>query len=107
MSVAPGNLMTMPTNTTVTVSWETPSDPNGVVSEYVIILMSEMMASVDQSVNTTTLEAMFDELAPFTNYTVTVRALTGEQGDIQGLNTTDTFMTTIGGIYNYNYVYTI
>ncbi len=99
VSVAPGDLMTMPTNTTVTFSWSPPSDPNGIIFEYVIVLMLDMMEINNMSVSNMTMDTEFMDLTPFTNYTVTVRALTGEEGEIKGEIAMNMFMTDTGGEY--------
>ena len=89
--------MTIPTNTTVVVTWEAPSDPNGVIFAYSVTLQdSDMTVDDSQNESNTTFISTFDNLIPFSNYTVTVTALTGDNGEIVGEPAMDTFMTDTG-----------
>ncbi|XP_064396511.1 phosphatidylinositol phosphatase PTPRQ-like isoform X3 [Halichondria panicea] len=97
VSEAPRNLMTIPTNTTVVVTWEAPSDPNGVIFAYSVTLQdSDMTVDDSQNESNTTFISTFDNLIPFSNYTVIVTALTGDNGGIVGEPAMDTFMTDTG-----------
>ena len=66
-------------NLNVNISWETPSDPNGVVLGYNYSLMETNNSNnvIIQYTNTTMLSAEHNVMvAPFTNYTATVVAFT-------------------------------
>ena len=96
-SEAPLNLTAVPTNTTVTVSWMAPQDPNGIIFTYSVILLDESSLEVDR-MNTSggMLSVEFSDLDPFSNYTVSVRALTGESGEFVGESATTSFTTLQG-----------
>ena len=98
-SEAPLSLTAVPTNTTVTVSWMAPQDPNGIIFTYSVILLDESSLEVDR-MNTSggMLSVEFSDLDPFSNYTVSVRALTGESGEFVGESATTSFMTEIGSM---------
>ena len=97
MSEAPLNLVAMPTNTTVTVSWMAPQDPNGIIVTYSVILEDESSSEVDRmNASIGMLSVEFSGLVPFSNYTVSVRALTGESGELMGEIATTVFMTLQG-----------
>ncbi len=97
VSEAPRNLMTIPTNTTVVVTWEAPSDPNGVIFAYSVTLQdSDMTVDDSQNESNTTCISIFDNLIPFSTYTVTVRPLTGDNGEIVGEPAMTAFMTDTG-----------
>ena len=89
--------MVVATNTTVEVMWAAPSDPNGVIFAYSLTLQdSSTMVVSSQNEAITTFISNFDNLVPFSDYTVTVRALTGDNGEIMGEPAMDTFMTDTG-----------
>ena len=99
MSEAPLNLVAMPTNATVTVSWMAPQDPNGIIVTYSVILEDESSSEVDRmNASIGMLSVEFSGLVPFSNYTVSVRALTGESGDLMGESATTPFTTEIGSM---------
>ena len=86
------------TNTTVIVSWEAPFDPNGVIFVYhVTVRDSSMMVVSSQNESNTIFISTFDNLIPFSNYTVTVRPLTGDNGGIVGEPAMTAFLTDTGG----------
>ena len=96
VSEPPLNLTTVPSNTTVSVMWSPPADANGVVSTYLISLFDSMSILIqNQTVVSSTLTVEFTGLAPFTNYTVSVRAFTGD--GIEGMSAMKSFMTNVGG----------
>ena len=97
-SEAPLNLTAVPTNTTVTVSWMAPQDPNGIIFTYSVILSDENFLEVDRMNSSGMLSVEFSDLDPFSSYTVSVRALTGESGDLVGESATTSFMTEIGSM---------
>ncbi len=92
--------MVIATNTSVEVMWAAPSDPNGVIFAYSLTLQdSSNMVVSSQNVSNDVMTGEFDNLVPFSDYTVTVRALTGDNGEIMGEPAMNTFMTEIGGKY--------
>ncbi len=56
-----------------------------------------MMVVSSQNESNTTFTSTFDNLIPFSTYTVTVRPLTGDNGEIVGEPAMTTFMTDTGG----------
>lgn len=70
---------TVLSSTMVTLSWEPPneSDRNGVITGYIINLMAEDGTSLDELlVQASVLSYTFEELNPFTNYSLTTAAST-------------------------------
>ena len=68
-------------NLNVTISWEAPSNPNGVILGYNYSLMETSNSSnvIIEYTNTTMLSVQQSVMvAPFTNYTATVVAFTSE-----------------------------
>ena len=66
------------TNTSVELSWDPPSDPNGIISNYTVLLV---LHSTDTSIDSVVLpasmtESVFDGLDSFVNYTAIVFAST-------------------------------
>ena len=88
--------MVVATNTSVDVMWAAPSDPNGVIFAYSLTLQDSNMVVSSQNEADTTFISNFDNLVPFSDYTVTVRALTGDNGEIVGEPAMNTFMTETG-----------
>ena len=73
--------------------WSPPADANGVILHYLISLSNSMSTMVNNS----TLTVEFTGLVPFTNYSVSVRAFTGDGGTIEGMSVMQSFMTDMGG----------
>ena len=70
-------------NLNVTISWEAPSNPNGVILGYNYSLMETSNSNnvIIEYTNTTLLSAEQSVMvAPFTNYTATVVAFTSAGG---------------------------
>ena len=70
-------------NLNVTISWEAPSNPNGVILGYNYSLMETSNSNnvIIEYTNTTLLSAEHNAMvAPFTNYTATVVAFTSAGG---------------------------
>ena len=63
----------------ITVTWDPPLKPNGVINIYRVELMSEDGNITQQ--NTTQRVAVFTDLSPSTPYAIQVQALTVEFGD--------------------------
>ena len=101
-SEPPQNLVTTPTNISVTVEWAPPLDANGVISSYLVDLFNSSDDEIDTARvnNSGALEHMFMDLLPYTNYSVKVRAVTGDMGDILGQVAEDSFITDIGSKEN-------
>ena len=101
-SEPPQNLVTTPTNISVTVEWAPPLVANGVISSYLVDLFNSSDDEIDTARvnNSGALEHTFMALLPYTIYSVEVRAVTGDMVDILGQVAEDSFITDIGSKEN-------
>ena len=77
----PLNLMvTINNSTSVTLTWNTPAMPNGVIRNYTITLLDDDMNSV-QNQTLSNLMTVITQLTPNTSYVVNVSAVTVRSGD--------------------------
>ena len=95
------NLRVTPTNITVTVEWDPPIDANGLISSYQVDLFDNSNIEINTARvdSLTALEHTFGGLMPYTDYSVEVRAVTGDMNNILGQMARDSFMTEIGSKY--------
>lgn len=70
-------------------------DANGIISGYLVTLTLGVNIQSTENVTSDTREVVFDNLNPFTNYTATVRAITGTDM-ILGNIADEEFTTSIG-----------
>ena len=79
--------VTINNSTSVTLTWNTPAMPNGVIRNYTITLLDDDMNSVqDQTVSN--LMTVITELTPNTSYVVNVSAVTVRSGDAASMTFT-------------------
>lgn len=96
VSSEPQNLMVTTTNTSALVTWNTPADPNGVISSYQVILTNSTdFTETAPDVDALTTEANFTNLRPFANYSVRVQPFTNND-TIAGTTASQSFTTDIG-----------
>ena len=87
--------MARATSSSVTITWDPPTDPNGIISSYEAVLIDSSGQNVTRTVDGATTMATFSDLMPHLNYTVIVRPFTGEM--IPGNAAEIIFVTEIGG----------
>ena len=74
----PLNVFVSPINATaVSVRWEGPTEPNGIIRYYTVSIVNEMFLN---HTNSLSLTVNIYGLTPNTNYTVNIRAVTVEPG---------------------------
>ena len=93
------NLVVAINNTSVTITWSPPLDTNGVLSSYSLTLTNNTDFMMMTPVSNDTLEAVFRDLRPFGNYTISVRPFTFSD-TIAGESSEETFTTEIGSELN-------
>ena len=85
LSLAPSmplNLtVTINNSTSVTLTWNTPAMPNGVIRNYTITLLDDDMNGV-QNQTVSNLMTVITQLTPNTSYVVNVSAVTVRSGDV-------------------------
>ena len=72
--------VTINNSTSVTLTWNTPAMPNGVIRNYTITLLDDDMNSV-QNQTLSNLMTVITQLTPNTSYVVNVSAVTVRSGD--------------------------
>ena len=72
--------VTINNSTAVTLIWNTPAMPNGVIRNYTITLLDDNMNSV-QNQTVSNLMTVITQLTPNTSYVVNVSAVTVRSGD--------------------------
>ena len=88
--------MTEPSNVSVSVTWSEPFDANGIISGYLITIDLDNVQLTNETTDNSSFMIIFESLEPFTNYTVSVRAVTGN-GAILGDVAMEDITTAIGG----------
>ena len=91
LSLAPSiplNLtVTINNSTSVTLTWNTPAMPNGVIRNYTITLLDDNMNTV-QTQTLSNLMTVITQLTPNTSYVVNVSAVTVRSGDVTSMTFT-------------------
>ena len=91
LSLAPSmplNLtVTINNSTSVTLTWNTPAMPNGVIRNYTIILLDDNMNSI-QTQTVSNLMTVITQLTPHTSYVVNISAVTVRSGDAASMTFT-------------------
>ena len=72
--------VTINNSTSVTLTWNTPAIPNGVIRNYTITLLDDNMNTV-QNQTVSNLMTVITQLTPNTSYVVNVSAVTVSSGD--------------------------
>ena len=72
--------VTINNSTSVTLTWNTPAMPNGVIRNYTITLLDDDMNNV-QNQTVSNLMTVITQLTPNTSYVVNVSAVTVRSGD--------------------------
>ena len=67
-------------STAVTLTWNTPAMPNGLIRNYTITLLDDNMNSVQNQI-VSNLMTVISQLTPNTSYVVNVSAVTVSSGD--------------------------
>ena len=102
VSLPPAALTVEATNTSMNATWLPPSDANGVIAFYrTSIALNSSLVEVNTSVEVLTV--VFDDLKPFTNYTVAVRAVT-DGGRIMGDVVVENVTTLVGGTHTHTHI---
>ena len=84
----PLNLMvTINNSTSVTLTWNTPAMPNGIIRHYIITLLDDNMNSV-QNQTVSNLMTVITQLNPNTSYVVNVSAVTVRSGEATSMTFT-------------------
>ena len=73
-------MVTVSNSTSVTLTWNTPAMPNGIIQHYIITLLDDNMNSV-QNQTLSNLMTVITQLTPNTSYVVNVSAVTVRSGD--------------------------
>ena len=79
--------VTINNSTSVTLTWNTPAMPNGVIRNYTITLLDDDMNSV-QNQTVSNLMTVITELTPNTSYVVNVSTVTVRSGDAASMTFT-------------------
>ena len=79
--------VTINNSTAVTLTWNTPAMPNGVIRNYTITLLDDNMNSV-QTQTVSNLMTVITQLTPNTSYVVNVSAVTVRSGDAASMTFT-------------------
>ena len=79
--------VTINNSTSVTLTWNTPAMPNGVIRNYTITLLDDDMNSV-QNQTLLNLMTVIAQLTPDTSYVVNVSAVTVRSGDAASITFT-------------------
>ena len=91
LSIAPSmplNLtVTINNSTSVTLTWNTPAMPNGVIHNYTITLLDDNMNN-EQNKTVSNLMTVITQLTPNTSYVVNVSAVTVRSGDTSSMKFT-------------------
>ena len=74
-------------STSVTLTWNTPAIPNGVIRNYTITLLDDNMNSI-QTQTVSNLMTVITQLTPNTSYMVNVSAVTVRSGDATSMTFT-------------------
>ena len=72
--------VTINNSTVVTLTWNTPAIPNGVIRNYTISLLDDNM-NIVQTQTVSNLMTVITQLTPNTSYVVNVSAVTVRSGD--------------------------
>ena len=80
-------MVTINNSTSVTLTWNTPAIPNGVIRNYTITLLDDDMNSV-QNQTLTNLMTVITQLTPNTSYVVNISAVTIRSGDAASMTFT-------------------
>ena len=81
-------------NVSSLVSWLQPGDSNGVLTNYTLVLLDQNNETVNVAIlSSDSLQFEFENLMPFTNYSVVLFANTSVGA---GMDTTVNFMTDVG-----------
>ena len=72
--------VTISNSTSVTLTWNTPAMPNGIIRNYTVTILDDDMNSV-QSQTVSNLTAVITQLTDNTSYVVNVTAVTVRSGD--------------------------
>lgn len=102
---APRNLVAVPLNSTVIrITWDAPSIPNGLITNYEIrysaVGSGDVISTVLSANQLLDLKALIDSLTPFTQYQIKIRAATEEGNIIWGnLSLTAVATTTEAGLW--------
>ena len=106
--------MTEPSNVSVSVTWSEPLDANGIISGYLITIDLDNVQLTNETTDNSTFMTIFESLEPFTNYTVSVRAVTGNGAILGNIAMVDimtasggTFDKTILPIFNFVFIYPV
>ena len=84
----PLNLMvTINNSTSVTLTWNTPAMPNGIIRHYILTLLDDNMNSV-QNQTVSNLMTVITQLTPNTSYVVNVSAVTVSSGEATSMTFT-------------------
>ena len=79
--------VTINNSTSVTLTWNTPAMPNGVIRNYTITLLDDNMNSI-QNQTVSNLMTVIIQLTPNTSYVVDVSAVTVRSGDAASMTFT-------------------
>ena len=79
--------VTINNSTSVTLIWNIPAMPNGVIRNYTITLLNDNMNSV-QNQTVSNLMTVITQLTPNTSYVVNVSAVTVRSGDAASMTFT-------------------
>ena len=77
-------MVTVYNSTSVTLTWNTPAMPNGIIQHYIITLLDDNMNSV-QNQTVSNLMTVITQLTPNTSYVINVSAVTVRSGDVASM----------------------